>query len=396
MNVAEWLGAMIITCVHQGFELYGSDRSFVEAVSAFRAAYPAAMIEVVLPRTGPIVQALEPFASKITIEPLWILRRKEILRLATTGLLQLPFAVARAFARIRRSDLVYINTSVVIDYMLASALERTRCIIHVHEIVTGLARQVFRALLRFSGARIIFNSCATRDSFALPATHKARVIYNGLSGPAAIEPKTYAGERPLRILMIGRLSRIKGQEVLVEAMSRLPAHLRPEAKIVGGAFEDDGREMRLAELIRDRGLEAHTVLLPFVKDPGALYRWADIVAVPSRLPESLGRVAIEAMSYGRPPLVSDIGGLPEVTGRGEAGWLVPPDQPEALAAALRDIIENPDAWNALPAAGRARYDALFSEAAFRRALSALADEMLSQTASKSPDTGQMHGASVCS
>lgn len=370
---------MIITCVHQGFELYGSDRSFVETVSALRATYPAANIEVVLPKTGPIVQALEPFASKISIEPLWILRRKELPRLATAGLLRLPLAVARALMRIRRSDLVYINTSVVIDYMLASSLDSKRCIIHVHEIATGLARRVFRALLRLSGARIIFNSCATRDNFALPAVHNARVIYNGLKGPGAIEPKTFHGQRPLRVLMIGRFSRIKGQEVLVEALSMLPAPLRPEVRIVGGAFEDDGREQRLAALVRERGLDENVALLPFANDPESLYRWADIVAVPSRLPESLGRVAIEAMSYGRPPLASDIGGLPEVTGRESAGWLVPPDQPEALAMALRDIIANPAAWDAFPVAGRRRYDELFSEAAFRRALSALSEEILGQS-----------------
>ena len=87
---------MNITCVHQGYELYGSDRSFVETVHAIRAAFPAATIEVVLPQHGPIVRLLEPLASRITIEPLWILRRKDLKTLATIGLLRLPGPILRA------------------------------------------------------------------------------------------------------------------------------------------------------------------------------------------------------------------------------------------------------------------------------------------------------------
>ena len=54
---------MRIACVHQGYELYGSDRCFVESVAALRAAFPHAEIEVVLPRDGPIVAALAPHAE---------------------------------------------------------------------------------------------------------------------------------------------------------------------------------------------------------------------------------------------------------------------------------------------------------------------------------------------
>ncbi len=64
---------MYITCVHQGYELYGSDRSFVESVQAIRAAFPAAEIEVVLPRTGAIVPLLQdlrlPHLHRTSVDP---------------------------------------------------------------------------------------------------------------------------------------------------------------------------------------------------------------------------------------------------------------------------------------------------------------------------------------
>ena len=76
---------------------------------------------------------------------------------------------------------------------------------------------------------------------------------------------------------------------------------------------------------------------PFAADTAPLYRWADVVVAPSKLPESLGRTAIEAMAFGRPALVSAIGGLTEVVADGETGWHVPPGDADALAARLADI-----------------------------------------------------------
>ncbi len=351
---------MYITCVHQGYELYGSDRSFVESVQAIRAAFPAAEIEVVLPRTGAIGPLLQDHVSRISVEPLWILRRRNLGSLATVGLVTLPLAILRAWRRIRRSDLVYINTTVVADYILASRLCPRRCIIHVHEIPEGTVRSLLRLMLRWSGADVIFNSRATESAFALPPQHPARVIYNGVEGPAHPQPCSYRGGRRLRLLMLGRISRIKGQDVLIEAVSRLPDEIRPEVRIVGNAFEDPGRERDLARTIAALGLGHVITMMPFAADPNPHYVWADVVAVPSRLPESLGRVAIEAMAHGRPPVVSAIGGLKEVVEDGRTGWLVRPDSADDLAAMLERIARTPDAWRNFPEAARRRYEALFA------------------------------------
>jgi glycosyltransferase involved in cell wall biosynthesis len=353
-----------ITCVHQGFELYGSDRCFIETVRTIRAAHPSARIDVVLPRTGPIVPALEPFASSIVIEPLWILRRKNLARLATLGMMALPFAVLRALQRIRASDLVYVNTTVVADYLLAARLLPGRSIVHVHEIPEGAVLKVLRGLIRWSGANVVFNSRATERAYALPASATARVVYNGIAGPDEPNQQAYDGSRPLRVLMLGRISRIKGQDVLVEALASLPQAVRRkiELRIVGSAFEDEARERALRARIAETSLSEQVSLQPFVTDPADLYRWADVVTMPSQRPESLGRVAIEAMSYGVPPLVTAIGGLPEVVEDGATGWIVPPGGPEPIAAVLARIATDPSSWRDFGRAARERYETLFSEA----------------------------------
>jgi glycosyltransferase involved in cell wall biosynthesis len=365
---------MRIVCVHQGYELYGSDRCFAECVAALRNAYPKADIEVVLPRRGPILELLEGVATTIAIEPIWVLRRRNLAWLATFGLVRLPFAILRAARRFKRCDLVYINTSVIVDYILAARFFPGRSLLHIHEIPEGRTLTVLRRLALFSRAEIIFNSRATSAAFALPSERPSQVIYNGVRGPASAEPVTFDGARALRLLMLGRVNRIKGQETLLAALNLLTDEMRAkvQVRIVGGAFEDKLQEEALATLVRTSGLSATVSLEPFARDSSVLYRWADIVLVPSRRPESLGRVAIEAMAFGRPVVASRIGGLAEVVEDEKTGWLTPPGNPEALAKTIAAIIENPLGWRGFGAAARRRYETLFREEDAANAIAAVA------------------------
>lgn len=372
---------MRITCVHQGYELYGSDRAFAESVTAFRRAYPEAAIDVVLPRDGGIADLLRGVATRIVFEPIWVLRRRTLWRLVTVGMSCLPWAIARAVRRFRGSDLVYINTSVVTDYMLAARLFPGRALLHIHEIPEGATLRLLRGLVRWSGAEIIFNSKATRDAFALPAATRAHVVYNGVPAPAAPESATYDGTRALRVLMMGRINRIKGQEVLIEALRLMrDCGDRIEVRMVGSAFENPSAEQALRGEVGGAGLDAVVTLLPFTTEPEVQMRWADVVVVPSRRPESLGMVAIEAMAFGRPPIVSGIGGLREVVEHGESGWIVPPNEPAAIAAALRDILSRPEELRRRAQPARRRYDALFGTEAAAAAMAAVLAAMLETSA----------------
>ncbi len=354
---------MFITCVHQGFELYGSDRSFVECVSVMRRTYPDAHIEVVLPREGPIVGLLAGVCSRIVFEPIWVLRRKNLRWLMTLGLLSLPLAMWRAIRRFGQSDLVYINTSVIVDYAIVARWFSRKALLHIHEIPEGAALTLLRAMALWSRADIIFNSEATRRTFALPAKAQSQVIYNGVAGPALSEACGYDGTRPLRVAMLGRISRIKGQEILIDAVKMLPqeARERLQIRMVGSAFEDTGQQDALVARITNAGLVDCVVLEPFTTNTADIYQWADVVVVPSRLPESLGRVAIEAMSFERMVIASNIGGLSEVVDHATTGWLVPPGDVKALSDCLVCILERPSVLQGFGVAGRQRFETIFSE-----------------------------------
>src|ERR1043166_6387945 len=95
---------MRILCVHQGYELYGSDRAFIESVAAIREAWPAAEITVGLPRDGPIVEPLANVATHVAFDPIWVLRRRGLAKIATLGPFRLIPALWRAIRRMRSEE----------------------------------------------------------------------------------------------------------------------------------------------------------------------------------------------------------------------------------------------------------------------------------------------------
>ncbi len=163
-------------------------------------------------------------------------------------------------------------------------------------------------------------------------------------------------------MLLGRISPNKGQDILLDAIAALSDRHKAglELRIVGSAFENPDAERALRERAAAPELAGTTRVEPFTAETAPLYRWADIVVVPSRFPEPLGRVAIEAMAHARPPLVSAIGGLVEIVADERTGWLVPPGRADALAATLRRILDDPAAWRGFGAAARARYLEVFS------------------------------------
>jgi glycosyltransferase involved in cell wall biosynthesis len=360
-----------ILCVHQGHELYGSDRSFVTSVAILRDALPAATVDVLLPRDGPLAASLRGMTGVRTfVADIGSLRSADAARPWT--LLRRTLAAARrAVVRGRPYDVLYINTVVVADFILASRFIRARSVVHVREIPSSpAARLAFSLLLAASPAFMIFNSEETRRAYRFLRPAACAVVHNGVEGFDAgpIDPDPTA---PLRILVIGRINAWKGQGFLVDAV----AHLAPEerrrvqVRIVGDTPEgqSEWRE-RLEARIRALRLADVVELAPFVEDPGGHYRWADVVAVPSTRPEPFGRVAVEAMSARRAVVAAAHGGLREIVVHGATGLLFRPNDAEDLLVCLRSLLTDRARLAAMGAAGRARFEAQFSVDAYRERL----------------------------
>lgn len=352
-----------VSFVHPGRELYGSDRALIETVTAVVTAFPQAAVEAVVPGDGPIVEPLARTGACVVTSPLWVPGRVPLAMLLTVGAVRFVPALIRAALRFRRSDLVYVNTSAAIDHLVAARFFPGRAVVHVREAPEGWKRRVLRALLLWSRAELVFDSRATEAAFGFGPERRAHVVYDGVPDPGPVEPPADDGIRPRRLLAIGRLGRDTGQDVLIDALARISPELRDrlEVRIVGGGGEDDETALALAGRVREAGLVASVSLLPFTAEFGDHYRWADVVVVPTRGTESLGRVAIEAMAHGRPALVSALGALQEIVQDGRTGWFVPPGDVDALARALAAVVERPDRWSGFGAAARERYERVFAE-----------------------------------
>jgi len=367
-------GSPRIVCIHQGVELYGSDRSFLQAVTALRESFPGAHITVVLPGEGPLNPLFAGLADRVQVRSLAILRLAEPVKTLLKGTIALPWYLLRAGIDLARADLVYINTAVVADYMLASRLAPRKSVIHVREIPKPKAMPVIRALCAFGNGGLIYNSGATGQAFDRPSSQRQAVVYNGVdpiegAQPPSV-PSAFDSDRPLRLAMLGRISDWKGQDLLIDALGLLNEgeRARIRVRIIGSVFRDDPApiEMLKAQIGR-LDLSEVISIEGFMDDPAQAYAWADIVAVPSKLPEPFGRVAIEAMSHGRAPVVAAHGGLVEIV-EPECGWLFQPRDPQALAQCLREAIAKPAMVQEKGKAALARFAREFSSETMRTRL----------------------------
>jgi glycosyltransferase involved in cell wall biosynthesis len=162
-----------------------------------------------------------------------------------------------------------------------------------------------------------------------------------------------------KFLLAGRLTRWKGQALIIEAMARLKAEGGDALVLMAG--DDQGRTGYRAELeqaIAAAGLKDSVRLVGHCSEMPAAYLIADFALAPSLDPEAFGRTAVEPQAMGRPALAADHGAARETVVPGETGWLVAPGDPEAWAAAIGRAA-------ATPAAERARMGAAAMERARR-------------------------------
>ena len=182
------------------------------------------------------------------------------------------------------------------------------------------------------------------------------VVYNGTDSdvfrPIPGTPKQ------TDLLFVGRTEdRKKGIGTLLEALAMLPREIT--LKIIDGRIPDDGLVMRLIRRHRLAGrvlLHRRMLELPELV---AEYSTARAAVVPSFF-EGFGFPASEAMACGLPVIANAAGALPEVVGTdGMAGRLVPPRDAGALAAAIQDVLADPERAEAMGQAARARIERVF-------------------------------------
>jgi len=263
---------------------------------------------------------------------------------------------------LRRFDVVHCNNQKAwVVGAFASALARRPVVWHLHDILSPehFSRSKIRlvvALARWRRAKVVANSIASAEAFVLAGGRRSQVevLYN------PVDPAPFRAAVPIPGLRSGlgcaqeplwglfsRLASWKGQHIAIEALSRLP---RGHLLLVGSAlFGEEPWEAHLRDLVREKGLESRVHFLGFRRDIPELLATVDGAIHASTVAEPFGLVILEAQLAGKPVVATAAGGATEIVLPGRNGWLVPPGDPDALAAVLSAWTADPDA---AAAAGR--------------------------------------------
>jgi len=155
---------------------------------------------------------------------------------------------------------------------------------------------------------------------------------------AATRRQIGLGGEPV-VLCVARFHVDKGVDVLLRAVARArPRTPLGKARVL--LVGDGERREFIAELARELGIGDRVTFMGVRSDLEQLYPAADVVVVPSRCAESCSLVTLESQACGVPVVASNVGGIPEHLQHSVGGLLVPPDDPGALAGALRACLEN--------------------------------------------------------
>jgi glycosyltransferase involved in cell wall biosynthesis len=236
---------------------------------------------------------------------------------------------------------------------------------HTPGLRVTLDVRISRALQRFALRRAVLlvspsRAHAQEIARELHSDHtSSRVIPNCIDLEEL--PSSEVSREQNLVLFVGRLERVKGVSLLLEA-ARMVVQECPNTRFVlAGASHPTMPAEEIDAIIRSYSLEEHFERLNFVPRQKliSLYQRAAICVVPSHY-ESFGLVALEAMACGLPVVATRVGGLPEVVKDKVTGLLVPPNAPAALAKAICELLTDPSKRTSMGKAGYERARAKFS------------------------------------
>jgi glycosyltransferase involved in cell wall biosynthesis len=341
-----------VLVVHQGAELYGSDRMVLESVRGLVEAH--GYVIVALPTGGPLVEGLRAVGAEVWRVPTLVLRKalKEprnwprLIVEAVVGVI----AAGRTLVRIR-PDALYVSTETLPVWPVLARCLGIRVVVHVHEAEIDepvLIRRLLALPMVFADHVVVNSESALAElADALPrAARSAEVILNGIQGPPdGPVPGRADLLEPFRVLYLGRISRRKGVEVAVRAVPRaLELGMNVVLDLVGGVFPGyEQFETDMRRFVQEHGLEGRVHFHGFQSDVWECLSAADVVVVPSLVVEAFGNTAVEATMAARPVIVADHTGLLEAVEGCESAQRVTtegPDAPDAWAQAIMQVRDN--------------------------------------------------------
>ena len=202
---------------------------------------------------------------------------------------------------------------------------------------------------------------------------------------AALRVKWGVSSSQCVILVPARLTRWKGQMVLIEA-ARMLNERRPKAVKIIIAGDDQGRRAYTQEMlsaIKAGGLQDVISLVGHLRQMPLAFAASDVAVFPVIEPEAFGRGAVEAEAMGVPVIASNLGGYTETVVEGQTGFLVPAGAAGPLCGAIERMIDaGAEKRTDMGRKGQERVRALYSKTALQSATLAVYQRVLSQADSR--------------
>jgi glycosyltransferase involved in cell wall biosynthesis len=346
-----------ILFIHQSAELYGSDKTLLLLLKNLnREAFNPI---VILPFDGPLKEALENENIEVIIAPVLKLYRnlfapKNVIKFIIE--IKTAFNLVNELHKKHQFDLIYSNTLAVLLGIMFAWKNKINHLWHVHEIIEKptLFKKAFINLLSLKcNTFIVYNSHATRVFWEVNQNikNKGIVIWNGieigiskigLSEISEIRTNLFSSQsNEIVIALVGRISRWKGQMILLNAFNILLQNNKNIKLVFVGSPppNQENFQFDLEKKIADFNLENRVVIIPFQNEIHKIWQAIDIAVVPSTEPEPFGMVAIEAMMAKKPIVGSNHGGLKEIIKNNETGFLFTPNSVDELIISLEKLIQ---------------------------------------------------------
>ena len=204
-----------------------------------------------------------------------------------------------------------------------------------------------------------------RDQYLRTGVTHAHVHAIPLFAPRVAEPAEHNGHRSIDVIFVGRLTNLKGPDVVIDAVARAMPRVGRPMNVV---FAGDGPERDyVREYATTRGVNARFTGWITAAERDTLLSDSTMLAVPSRWPEPFGLVGLEAAARGTPAVAFNTGGIRDWLTDDENGRLVAPSDDKGFADAIADIATKP-ALHARLSAGAREAASRFTVEAYLRAL----------------------------
>lgn len=391
-----------ILMLHQGAELYGSDKIFLLTASTLAQEYN---VDIVLPHNGPLVEELKKTNVKsIEFGELGTLRReaisspKKILTYATRTLSSIRFLKNKS--KEKNYSAVYVNTLALITPLLVFKTKKIPIIHHIHEIQNS-PKFLFKILYTLSTALTnvtITVSTPVHDHIlkisAIKKTRKPIILHNGIPNVEIkdedrnktlqfIKSKKLVNDDTFLIAMVGRIHTWKGQLELIDILHRLKSDEKIEnflAIIYGSHFEGyEWLTNEIKEKITRLNLDNNILMAGERRDAASLFSLCDITLLPSTSPDPLPTVVLESMSQGTPVISYDHGGAIEMISHGKTGLLVPASNPEKFKMAIAKLYNDRGYAKELGVMSKIKFNEEFSIEKYQLGISKIVKDTICQT-----------------